>query len=338
MIHPWNLPIWRALPPFERLPPALLLAGPDGVGKAAFADALAQALLCQAPTADAQACGQCHACRLYDGGNHPDARLLEPLAAGEEGEGGAAEEGAAKAKASAPARWIKVDAVRALNDFLGFSAHLGGRRTIVIRPADRLHPSAANALLKTLEEPPAATHFILVTGRPARLPATVRSRCVRILFSLPPVPAAVDWLTEQGSSNPGVALPQAGFAPLAALALDTPEYWSSRKALLQTVFAAPAFDPVAVVDAIGTDQLPMLVTALQRWCHDLVMLGAGGPVRYNPDCAQILHPIARRASRQALVRFARQLGEVARTVEHPLNPRLVAEQCLIGYRNATASS
>jgi DNA polymerase-3 subunit delta' len=335
MIHPWNRGIWAQLPAFDRLAPVMLLTGPGGVGKGDFALALAKALLCQAPRADRQACGACSPCRLYESGNHPDFRLLEPAAADQDE---AVEEAQHKGKPAGASRWIKIDAVRDLADLLAFSAHLAGRKAVVIRPADRLHPSAANALLKTLEEPPAATHFLLVTGHPARLPATVRSRCVRVVFGLPSPEASTAWLREQGARQPELALAQAGFAPLGALALDGPEYWAARSTLVEEILARPDFDPVAAVDRLGAEQLPLLVGGLQRWCYDLLAVASGGAVRYNPDCAQILHRLSARVGRGPLLRFSRELLVVARWLEHPLNARLVAERCLIGYRNAIGAS
>jgi len=327
-VYPWNGALWGALPAFDRLHPVILLAGPSGIGKAAFAAALAHALLCAAPAPDRRACGSCGACRLLAGGSHPDLRLL----GGEEGEGDD-EEGQREGKGAA-ARWIKVGSVRQLADFLAFSAHLGGRKVVVVEQAERLHPSAANALLKTLEEPPPQTHFLLVTGKPARLPATVRSRCATLGFSLPPSAASVEWLRSQGATRPEIALAQAGQAPLTALGLDRADYWKARDAFVEAVLGREDFDPVAAVDRLGQDSLPLMVHGLQRWAYDLLSLASNGPVRYNPDCAQILHRQAARTTRPALLRFLRQMSEVMRSIDHPLNARLVAQRCLFGYRTA----
>ena len=336
MIHPWNRAVWAQLPDFDRLAPVMLLTGPGGVGKGDFALALAKALLCQAPATDRQACGICSPCRLQQSGNHPDFRLVEPAAADQDD--ASAEDAQSKGKPASASRWIRIDAVRDLSHLLAFSAHLSGRRVVVIRPADRLHPSAANALLKTLEEPPAATHFLLVTGHPSRLPATVRSRCFRLLFGLPSPAASAAWLRGQGARQPELALAQAGFAPLGALALDGPEYWAARSQLIEEVLSRQDLDPVAALDRLGAEQLPLLVGGLQRWCYDLLALASGGAVRYNPDCAQILHRLSARVGRGPLLRFSRELLAVARWLEHPLNARLVAERCLIGYRNAIGAS
>jgi DNA polymerase-3 subunit delta' len=338
MIHPWNRVLWEQLPAFPRLPAVLLLCGPEGVGKRDFAQALSNALLCQQPVAAREACGRCQACRLFESGSHPDLRLVEASAAEDEVDGARPSDEPASSAGSAPARFITVGAIRALADFLALRAHFGGRKVVLVHPADRLHPAAANALLKTLEEPPSATHFLLVTGQPARLPATVRSRCVRIAFTLPRAQAAAAWLREQGAAQADLALAQAGGAPLAALALDREAYWAARKTLIDEALVQERPDPVAVVDRLGTDQLALVVGTLQRWCYDLIAVKAGGPVRYNPDRAQILHRIASRVRRLPLLALSRELQDVARWLEHPLNARLVAERCLLGYRNAITTT
>lgn len=334
MIHPWNEPVWASLPALERLPRVLLLTGPRGVGKSRFALELAGALLCRELAPLQRPCGQCVGCRLLGSANHPDLRILEPAAAGDDDGPG---DDASKGKPAAASRWIKVDAVRGLADFLSLTSHLGGTKVVLIDPADRLHASAANALLKTLEEP-VNTVFFLVTSQPARLPATVRSRCVRIGFHLPAARDAMQWLRGQGVAEPELALAAAGGAPLRALDLGAEPHWSVRRDLIRLIFSNPGFDPVAAVDALGPEQVGLLVPALQRWCFDLTLSAACGRLRYHPDCAQILHPIARRTDRNALLGFLAALGEVAGHLEHPLNPRLLAERCLIGYRNAIAGT
>lgn len=330
-IHAWNRAAWDRLPAFERLSAALLLAGPAGVGKRAFADALAQALLCSAPRTDRTACGQCPACRLLLTGNHPDLRVLD-VSLAEEAEV-VVEEGATR-KDKAASQWIKIEAVRGLRDFLAFTSHLAGRKVVVIHDADRLHANAANALLKTLEEPPSGTYFILVSSRPNRLPVTVRSRCVRLAFAIPRADDTLEWLGVAGSAQPEAALAYAGGAPLLAHEWASSENWNHRRHLVDAVFAASDFDVVAVADGIDAEQLGELLHGLQRWCYDLTLVAATGQVRYHPDCARILHSMASRASPVALLAFQRELAKAVRTLEHPLNPRLVAERHLIGYKTA----
>jgi DNA polymerase-3 subunit delta' len=157
----------------ESLPPSLIFAGPSGVGKRLAALATAQALNCLNPwrpdlsssidlsqTIELDACGSCAACTRIARGVHPDVLLVEP------GDSGS----------------IKIEPVRDLIDRAGYRPFEGRRRVVIIDEADALIPQAQNALLKTLEEPPSMSIFILVTPRPDALLATVRSRCPRLRF------------------------------------------------------------------------------------------------------------------------------------------------------------
>lgn len=332
-LHPWNTAIWRGIASSGAVPAALLLTGPAGIGKATFGLALAEALLCSDPSTDGMACSACAPCRLVAAGNHPDLRILD---IGGSEEDAPADEAPVKEsrEKKAASNWIRIEAVRGLRDFLAFTAHLGGRKVVLIRNADRLHPSAANALLKTLEEPSASTHFLLVTSHFTRLPATVRSRCVRLTFALPDAGHCIQWLQGQGLDQAEAALAYAGGAPLRALQLAQPETWAFRRRLIDSILARPDFDAVQSADGLESTDLAPLIQALQRWCHDLLLASSAAAVRYHPDCARILHPIADRVSRTALVAYLRELAQAARTVEHPLNARLVAERCLIGYKTA----
>jgi DNA polymerase-3 subunit delta' len=141
------------------LPPSLIFAGPPGVGKRAAALATAQALNCVDPK-DGDACGVCTACTRIARGVHPDVLVIEP------GDSGS----------------IKIDQVRDVIDRVGFRPFEGRRRVVIIDEADALVPGAQNALLKTLEEPPPSSAFILVTSAPDVLLPTVRSRCPRLPF------------------------------------------------------------------------------------------------------------------------------------------------------------
>jgi len=161
-----------------RLPHALLLHGPRGVGKLALAERLGQLLLCEGEN---RPCGKCDGCRWYLAGTHPDLRRVEPEALakgvepGEEGEEGAE----SSSKKKKPSLDIKIEQVRALADFLNLRSHRGALRVALLHPAEEMNPNAQNALLKGLEEPPAGAVFILVSHRPHRLLPTVRSRCVK---------------------------------------------------------------------------------------------------------------------------------------------------------------
>ena len=195
----WHLKQWQHLTELRiagRLPHALLLAGPPGIGKMRFAEALSYSLLCD-QSGQETACGDCKQCQLCLSG-HPDLKIIEP------------EEGA---------RQIKVDQIRAVIHFLSQTSHAGGYKIVLLKPAETMNINAANAVLKSLEEPTENSLLILVSDMPGSLMPTIRSRCQLLYF---PVPAANDvlaWLTPF-TANEGLAsqlLLEAAGQPLTAL-------------------------------------------------------------------------------------------------------------------------
>jgi DNA polymerase-3 subunit delta' len=150
------------------------LHGPKGIGKRALAQRLMALLLCQRPLAE-DACGTCKSCMLLAAGTHPDNYVLEP-------------EEADKA--------IKVDQVRDLVSFVVQTAQLGGRKVVLIEPVEAMNINAANALLKSLEEPSGNTVLLLVSHQPSRLLPTIKSRCVQQACPLPGREQSLAWLAE----------------------------------------------------------------------------------------------------------------------------------------------
>ncbi|MGI9228690.1 MAG: DNA polymerase III subunit delta' [Gammaproteobacteria bacterium] len=178
----------------RRLPHALLLTGAEGMGISAFAKQLTEDLLCR----DDQQTGQAR--QLLAAGTHPDVLLLEPEEEGKQ---------------------IRVEPVRELINFIHLSSHGGGYKIAIITPADAMTRSAANALLKTLEEPPADSLLLLLSHYPFRLPVTIRSRCQRLHFNPVAAQTALDWFGTQQLQidDPEAVLDLARGAPLKAVQL-----------------------------------------------------------------------------------------------------------------------
>ncbi|GIX35747.1 MAG: DNA polymerase III subunit delta' [Lysobacteraceae bacterium] len=204
---PWIAPVWRRLCERHRegrLGHGLLLGGSGPLGQSELATALAGLILCEAPTAEG-ACGACRACTWLASATHPDL-LRVGLAEREDG----------RLRSE-----ILVEQVRAVTHDLGLTTHQGGAMVVCIEPADALNPAAANALLKTLEEPAAGRYLLLVTARPDALPATVRSRCQKWMLRPPARAEALAWLRAQGiaAAAASEALDWASGQPLQALEL-----------------------------------------------------------------------------------------------------------------------
>ena len=208
---PWHAADWSRLQARrgrDALPHALLLCGPAGLGKRAFAQRFVRGLLCERAR-DGEACGQCRSCLLLDAGTHPDVVAL----------------GFGLRKDGTPRSEIVVEQIRDLSARLAMRSQFGGWQVALVDPADAMNAAAANALLKTLEEPSARTMLILLADAPWRLPQTIRSRCQRIEFGLPPPDEALQWLRGQGVAEPQKALEAALGNPGLALA------WSQQGAL-----------------------------------------------------------------------------------------------------------
>jgi DNA polymerase-3 subunit delta' len=304
---------------------ALLIKGSRGIGKQAFGMELAQALLCESPAADGAACGQCKACNWFASGAHPDFRVLAPITEGDpEAE---AEEGGKKTKASP---WISIEQVRELHDFIYISSHRGGRKVILVCPAEALNVNAANALLKSLEEPPALTHFILISHRPHRLPRTIISRCRQLSLQQPDRATALAWLGGQGVADPEVALAQSSGAPLLALATSEGDELAGRRDFLARI-APPDFDPLVIAETFRDLPLERFIGWLQKWTYDIAELRMLGTIRFNPDLARELAIIAKRVEPLAALRLHRKLVREQRNIHHPLNGRLYIESVLLAY-------
>ncbi|MEP6657760.1 MAG: DNA polymerase III subunit delta' [Betaproteobacteria bacterium] len=309
------------------MPHALLIHGQAGIGKHALALHLAQALLCEAPRASGAACDACAGCRYAMAGQHPDLMRLERSTLDEEsGE-------------QVVTETIAIDRVRALIDFVQLTSHRQGAKVAVIAPAERMNANAANALLKTLEEPPAHTYILLVTDHPGRLPPTIVSRCRPMAAPFPPAAAARDWLLAQGVKAPETVLAQAGGAPLAALRLADQAVQTERQvwlAALAAPFTLPVLAVASRILAGGREdrraRLAQAIDWLLYWTGDLARVIAGASPQRNPDFDASLRTLAPQVAPLSLFRYHRMLLLQRGQVAHPLVPHLVAEALLIGYR------
>lgn len=301
---------------------ALLLHAGGALGQFDLALALSRAWLCEMPK-DGRACGNCTACHLMAAHSHPDFHLLLPDAlraalgwSRNDAEAGDDAEGKSKAK---PSREIKIDALRAAIDWSQRTSARGGAKVLVIHPAPAMNAVTANALLKTLEEPPGRLRLLLTADDPEALLPTVRSRCQRLAIAPPTAADGRHWLAGQGVADAEVLLAAAGGQAQAALALHeegiSGAAWS----------AVPDAVRRGNAGALSAWPVPRVVDALHKLCHDLVTLQSGASPRFFSAAA--LAPLTRSALPPlvALLAWQKQLLRAARHDEHPWHAPLRVE-------------
>lgn len=230
-IYPWQQHQWRRFVTAHdrgRVPHALLLSGPRGIGLAEFAFCVSARVLCHESPADGVACGKCKPCVLYRAGNHPDFILVTPAES---------------------TRQIRVDAVRDLIDLMHLKSQYEHFKVAIIDPAEAMNRSAANSLLKTLEEPPPASLLILCTHNTGRVPITIRSRCQRLEFHGALDAETAKWLTGHIPDGPYSAnelLDAAAGSPLLARELAQSGLMANLQEVLNDLasFSSSPVDPV----------------------------------------------------------------------------------------------
>lgn len=352
MIQPWLQPAWDRLVALgERLPHALVLVGPAGLGKRALAEALAARLLCDAPAVDGHACGACAPCQWRRAGSHPDLHLVIPAAdaelaaaEGEEADPAAVRESSGKAASNQ----IVIEQIRALQAALTVTGHHSARRAVVLDPAEAMNPYTANALLKLLEEPPAGCTFILVSDAPRRLLPTIRSRCQQWSFAPLAQAELAAWLSRADAAGRAL-LALSGGLPLAAERLAQAGYGELLTRFVRDLTGLPGGDVLRLAgqweawlkskeaQAAGFG-LPELTAWMLRWSSDLAALRLGGRCRFFPAQEAVLTALAQRTSVAAVTGCYNALMQIHKLSRHPLSLRLVLEDMLMRYQRALAGA
>jgi DNA polymerase-3 subunit delta' len=337
-IFPWQQDAWRTLQQMRgRLPHAILFHGPQGIGKTMFAEHVARSLLCEHPDAEGHACGACPSCGWFGQYSHPDFRRVRPETLEEEtGEGG--EEGkdadgdGKKAKsAKAPSKDIKIDQVRALADFMNVSTHRQGLRIVALYPAEALNTASANAILKTLEEPPPNTVFLLVSNSLDRLLPTILSRCRKFAMAMPSTAEGLQWLKVQGVADADVWLAEQGGAPLAARDAAQTDLRETLDDFLRQLAQPGTETALKAAERLQKTPVPDLVAWQQRWLYDLFSLKLSGRIRYYPRYKKELSALAMTVDVARLLRGLKSMNERRAVAEHPLSARLFIEDMLLDY-------
>ena len=335
--YPWQAGAWEQLQALRpRMPHAVLFYGAAGTGKADFIEAFAQALLCENVQPDGHACGSCASCGWFSQSNHPDYRRVRPEALEDEppaeGEEGADADTGKKAKSTkAPSKEIKIEQIRALADFMNISTHRQGLRVVVLYPAEALNTPASNALLKTLEEPPPGTVFLLSSNSLDRLLPTILSRCRKFALPMPDSASAMVWLKEQGLGDAEAWLREQGGAPLAALAASETANREEMDALLQLLANPNIENALKNADKLSKLPLALLVAWQQRWLYDVFSYKLSGSIRYFPRYQKEVATLAGRVQTAKLMQAIKSTNERRAVADHPLSPKLFVEDMLLDY-------
>ncbi|MFZ4528582.1 MAG: DNA polymerase III subunit delta' [Undibacterium curvum] len=340
-LYSWQSGSWQYFQGLrDRLPHAFLLYGPQGIGKTRFAEEMAQSLLCETPDSAGHACQQCASCGWFNQYSHPDYRRVRPELLDEE-EAAAqdveADSSTKSAKASkTPSKEIVIHQIRALSDFMNISTHRQGRRVIVLYPAEALNIPAANALLKSLEEPAKDTVFILVCHSIDKLLPTILSRCHKFPMSLPEHALALDWLKQQGVADADVWLAQQGGAPLAAMEMAQSETRDAMQDFLNHI-AQPGSDmALKLADKMQKMDIPTTIAWMQRWLYDLFSYKQSARIRYYPRYEKEIAGLALRVNIDRLMQMIKANNERQAIATHPLSPKLFLEDMLLEYAAAFA--
>ena len=316
----------------SKLPQSQLFIGQNGLGKFELARRFAASLLCESPTIDGLPCGKCLACNWFEQGNHPDFRLLQPDALGDEA---VVEDGKKK-----PSQQITIDQVRALDEFFNIGTHRGGLRIILVNPTEAMNRNAANSLLKTLEEPAPDTLFLMVSSEPMRLLPTIRSRCQAVPVPVPATKLAQKVLADEGVTQPERWLAMAGGAPGLAMELAASGQGAWLELLATRMGLGPNGDPLSIAaemeksikDSKGKLTLKQVVEALQKWLVDLTLARNALPIRYFLPQQSIISGLADMIPPERLIHLYRALITRRQEAEQPLNARLFLEGILLDYR------
>jgi DNA polymerase-3 subunit delta' len=314
----------------ERVPHAYLFHGPDRIGKRLLALRYMQTMACEAapPSGEPDACGRCRSCHQFDHGTHPDLSLIRP-----------------DPEQSTPQ--IKIEDIRELESRLIYRPLIAPRKFCLIDDADTMNLSAANALLKTLEEPPGHGLLILVSSRPYSMPVTIRSRCQSLRLTPPPFDQSVrhlmrvrGWSEQNATLMTTLTEGRLGEALLTDLA-SIQERHDSLATLLAPQALRSTTTILTAAEALSKEErLSDSLDRLSRWVRDLILVGIGGRIEFLTYASHRpqLASIAKVADSHRLLDLLQEIDSFQRNSNRNLNAQLVLEHLLLRLREAISVS
>jgi DNA polymerase-3 subunit delta' len=326
---------------------AYLIVSPEDTGSESLLHSFAASVLCETPTSTFEACGHCAGCLLIQASSHPDYRVLRPTIWDVANE-------IEETRPEKPSKHITIDQVRDLSSMVNQTSHRGGQRAVLIYPAHTLNANAANALLKTLEEPPANTVFFLLAHDIKQLLPTIISRCQRLAAPAPELANAIDYLNTNITHQDNWAdkLHAENGAVMRVANLNTSNYFTlqeqfaselAKGAQSNALKLAEQFDKhikdAAKAQLSGEPRsidMGVVITWLQRWTHDLSCAAQqAGEARYFKQHATTLKRLSEQSNPDKLIaklhHWHQQLLKEQRAAEHPLNTRTWLEKLFLQY-------
>jgi len=306
----------------DRVPGAILLLGPPGIGKRAVAEALATRLVCAAPV-DGDACGACAQCTRVAAGTHPDVRIVVR---------------------DEERRDVRIEQVRELSRWLALQPLMATRKVAIVDDAHCLNEHGQNALLKTLEEPPGRSVLILVSSSAALLLPTVRSRCQLVRLDPLPAETVARVLVARGVAAERAAqlAALADGSPGRALAMEGEPETRARERVLEALSRLRELDAKALSDLaqeLSRGPLDAALATAVGWYRDVLdtALAANRPLR-NPGAAPAVRAAAARLSPPALLRQLEAVCDTILDLEKNANRMLSFETMLLMLRDTERAS
>ncbi len=322
---PWQQAHWAHLHSYilqQRIPQALLITGCKGLGKFQLAEQFASALLCEQVQANGEGCGHCHSCLLLKAKTHPDFMLVQP----EEGK-----------------TTIAIDQIRSLITKLTLKPQYDRYRVVILNPADKMNNASANAFLKCLEEPNERTILLLISDRPSKLPATIRSRCQKIAITQPDKATVLHWLQTQGiNEDASVLLGLAQGAPLLALDYAKQGFVSIRNKCFQQwlELAKHQTHPILIAEQwLKLPETTPLIFWLSSWVVDLIKCTYQSRAEhlYNSDLYPLLKSSAQSLELKDLYSLYDLLLLSRVRLETQINKQSLFEEILIQWTELNRS-
>jgi DNA polymerase-3 subunit delta' len=318
MLLPCQQQNWDQLSNYRiqnRVPQALLISGNKGLGKLRLANQFAFSLLCAKPQDNGLGCGHCDSCLLLNAETHPDFIQIRP---------------------DEPGKAITIGQIRNLVTRLSLKPQFESYRVVIVNPADLMNKAAANAFLKFLEEPTERTVLLLITDKPARLPATIVSRCQKLTVARPDKAVASSWLQQQAAQDaPELLLGLAQGSPILALEYANDGTLKLRNDCFKAWMDIAKQRRHPVIIAEDWHKLPEspLIFWVTSWVIDLIKCSYHTKTDrlYNPDLKESLQELSRRLEQQGLYKLYDLLLARRQLLNTQINKHTMFEEILIKW-------